>query len=90
MISNQDRSKWFGASDTQYIVGNWNTASWRKWWLVKLGFSKNNFQNIYTLAGTHYEHKILDSLGSPLKKDKQIKIRSLRLRVNYDGVEVFN
>ena len=51
MISSQDRSGWFGASDTDFIVGNWETASFENWWLTKIGINKSNFQNQYTLAG---------------------------------------
>lgn len=84
MISDKDRSNYFGASDTKYIVGNWNTKTFKNWWLVKLGLIERHFDNKYTLAGTNYEHKILDSLNIPdLEKDKQIIID--RLRVNLDG-----
>ncbi len=84
MISSKDRSFYFGASDTSYIVGNWNTKSFEKWWLVKLGFSTSDFSNESMKAGNNYEHKILDSLNiDNLQKDKQIIID--RLRVNLDG-----
>ena len=84
MISNKDRSGYFGASDTKYIVGNWETKTFQNWWLTKIGIIKNNFENKYTLAGTNYEHKILDSLNiSDLEKDKQVIVD--RLRVNLDG-----
>lgn len=85
MIRSQDRSGWIGASDTHYVMGNWQTRSFDNWWLEKLGLHKNDFSNIYTRAGTEYEHKILDALGFPLRKDYQIKIPRLRLRVNLDG-----
>lgn len=84
MINSKDRSKYFGASDTSYIVGNWNTKSFEKWWLVKLGFATNDFTNESIKAGNNYEHKILDSLNiENLQKDTQIIID--RLRVNLDG-----
>lgn len=84
MIANKDRSGYFGASDTKYIVGNWKTKTFQNWWLVKLGLIEKHFDNKYTLAGTNYEHKILDALNIPgLEKDKQIIIG--RLRVNLDG-----
>lgn len=86
MISSQDRSGWFGASDTDYIVGNWETASFENWWLTKIGINRTNFQNQYTLAGTHKEHQILNSLQIPLLElDKQILLPDLKLRVNLDG-----
>ena len=58
MITNKDRSGWFGASDTKFIVGNYDTKTFLKWWLTKLGLSENNFSNKYTEAGTAYEHRI--------------------------------
>ena len=84
MISNADRSYWIGASDTSYVVGNRNTDSFRKWFYVKLGITESHIDNKYTRAGTHFEHKILATLGD-VRKDYQIIIPELRLRVNYDG-----
>ena len=85
MISNKDRSGYFGASDTDKIVGNIKTKTFEKWWLEKIGINKNDFTNDAMMAGTHYEHRILDSLGFELEKDKQIIIEDLKLRVNLDG-----
>lgn len=84
MIQNQDRSYYIGASDTSMVVGNWETKTFEKWWLEKLGLNKNSFSSEATKAGNNYEHKILDSLEiEGLEKDKQIIIN--RLRVNLDG-----
>lgn len=85
MISSKDRSKYFGASDTPYIVGNIKTKSFEKWWLTKVGVYQSNFENDAMSAGTHFEHKILDNLGFPVEKDKQIIVEPLRLRINLDG-----
>ena len=84
MISDQDRSGYFGASDTKYIMGNWNTKTFKNWWLSKLGISTNNFSNVSMNAGTYYEHAILDVIDVP-RKDHQIIIPKYRLRINYDG-----
>lgn len=84
MIASKDRSGWFGASDVNYIIGNWETKSFANWWLEKSAFASNDFTNEAMLAGTYYEHKILDFIKSP-EKDKQIKIPTLLLRVNLDG-----
>lgn len=84
MIRNHDRSGWFGASDTTTIMGNWNTDTFRRWWLVKLGVRKDRVITPAMQCGTAYEHKILDALRVKTR-DRQIRIRSLRLRVNYDG-----
>ena len=84
MIQSQDRSFYIGASDTSYVVGNWSTKSFEKWWLEKLGLYKNELKTEAMQTGTNYEHKILDALEiEELEKDKQIIID--RLRVNLDG-----
>lgn len=84
MISNHDRSGYIGASDTKYVVGNWNTKTFTQWWLKKQGIDTSNIENKYTLAGTNYEHKIIDFLNvEDIEKDKQIIIG--RLRVNLDA-----
>ena len=83
MITDKDRSGWFGASDTSYIVGNWNTASFKKWWLAKLGLHASDISTKAMKVGNAYEHEILDTIGA--NKDRQLLIPELRLRVNYDG-----
>lgn len=85
MISDKDRSGFFGASDTDKVIGNWKTATFEKWWMQKLGINRDSFSNKYVSAGTHYEHRILESLGIPMEFDKQIILEDLRLRVNLDG-----
>lgn len=66
------------------VVGNWNTKTFEKWWLEKLGIHQNTISTEAMKAGNNYEHKILDSLEiEGLEKDKQI-IKD-RLRVNLDG-----
>ena len=86
MIASQDRSGYIGASDVQYVIGNWKTKTWEKWWMQKLGINQDHFDNRYTIAGTNWEHRILESLQLPdLELDKQIIIEELRLRVNLDG-----
>ena len=84
MIANKDRSNYIGASDTKYVIGNWNTKTFENWWLKKIGIDNSNINNKYTMAGTYYEHKIIDSLNiKNLIKDTQIIIG--RLRVNLDA-----
>lgn len=86
MIADKDRSGYIGASDVQFVIGNWKTKSWEKWWMQKLGIRNDHFENRYTTAGTNWEHKILDSLQIPnLEKDRQFIIEDLKLRVNLDG-----
>ena len=85
MIASKDRGGFFGASDTDKVIGNWKTDTWMKWWLQKLSINNDHFENVYTLAGTHFEHRILESLGILMEFDKQIIIEDLLLRVNLDG-----
>lgn len=85
MIASQDRSGYIGASDNAKVIGNWKTQTWFKWWMQKLAINNDHFNNVYTLAGTHFEHRILGSLGIPMELDKQFINEKLRLRVNLDG-----
>ena len=84
MIESKDRSSWFGASDTSYVVGKRNTDSFKKWWLVKIGLSRNDISTKAMKVGNAYEHKVLDFLGVK-GRDKQILVPELKLRVNLDG-----
>ena len=85
MIKSQNRAKWFGASDTHFIMGNWNTVTFRKWWAVKLGLIKNNYKSTAMTAGTYWEHRIANYIDKTFILDRQIKIRKYRLRVNLDA-----
>jgi hypothetical protein len=85
MIASKDRSGWFGASDVDKIVGNWNTKTWVDWWLVKIGVARNNIETVAMNAGTHKEHQILEYVSPFMEMDKQIIIPDLRLRINLDG-----
>lgn len=84
MIHSQDRSGWFGASDTARIMGSWDTQTFRLWWLEKLGLRQNHYISQAMAAGTAYEHRILDAIGVT-RRDRQIRRPWLRLRVNLDG-----
>jgi len=84
MIKSSDRSGWFGASDTSIIMGSWTTKTFARFWAEKLGLIHNNFTTPQMQAGTHYEHRILETIGIK-QMDRQIKIKELRLRINYDG-----
>ena len=85
MIASKDRSGWFGASDVDKIVGNWNTKTWMDWWLVKMGVARNDIETMAMNAGTHKEHQILDFVSPFMETDKQILIEPIRLRINLDG-----
>ncbi len=84
MIADKDRSGYIGASDTRFVMGNWNTKTFENWWREKQGIVRNDFTNEAMQTGSAYEHKILDSLGiAGLEKDRQVIID--KLRVNLDG-----
>ena len=84
MIRNKSRAWWFGASDTSHIMGNWGTKSFARWWLEKIGLRISNYSTMAMMAGTAYEHNVLDAIGVS-RKDRQIRKFTLRLRVNLDG-----
>lgn len=85
MIASQDRSYYIGASDVEKVIGNWKTKTWLKWWMQKNAIDNSRVDNTYTLAGTHFEHRILESLYIDMELDKQVINEELRLRVNLDG-----
>jgi len=87
LIQDQDRSGWFGASDTKYIMAkNRRTKSWMTWWDVKLGKMESPFTgSIYTRAGNLFEHHILQAINPDMRMDGQIIIEKYLLRTNFDG-----
>lgn len=85
MLKNLDRRFWFGASETNKIVGNWQTKTFMDFYLNKLGINNDTFSTVYTMAGNAYERKIAQSLGLKMKFDRCVKIPKLRLRVNLDA-----
>ena len=91
MITNHDRSRWFGASDTATIMGNWGTKTFAKWWTVKLGVTEQTYHSIPMDVGNIMEHAIIDKVGEitgrHIKKGRRaLYLPRLRLRVNYDGL----
>lgn len=91
MITNHDRSRWFGASDTATIMGNWETKTFAKWWLSKLGLAQNTYHSIAMDTGNIMEHAIIDEVarqtGYRIRKGRRpLYSPLLRLRVNYDGL----
>lgn len=87
MISSLSRSYWFGASDaSKVLTSNQKSYSWCKWWEEKTGGEHSGFSNVYTRAGTMYEHPILETIGlDEVDMDRQIYIPELRMRINLDG-----
>lgn len=86
MITNKNRAYWFGASDTYYVMGNWDTATFANWWLEKLGIVRNRLTNRYLEFGNLAEHAIIDAVDPTIQKGhRPIYIPRYRIRVNYDG-----
>jgi hypothetical protein len=91
MITNLDRSGWFGASDTNIICTSWETKTFQNWWLEKLGIRVNGFHNVYMDTGNIVERQIIDKIneltGRRIRYGKYPKYNfKYRLRVNYDGL----
>lgn len=91
MIKNQDRSKWIGASDTSFVVGNWKTDSFREWWLLKLGINAGTYKSKKMEYGNAIEIPIIRAIekleGEKIKIGRRPYYKiSLRLRCNYDGL----
>ena len=91
MITNQDRSKWFGASDTATIMGNWETETFKQWWLVKLGLYRNTYKTWAMDCGNIMEIPIIRAIEEQEKRKiwlGKIPLYNpiLRLRCNYDGL----
>lgn len=53
MIASKDRSGWFGASDINYIIGNYATKSFEKFWLEKIALSQGQDKTQGVLTTTH-------------------------------------
>ncbi len=84
MIHDKDRSGWIGASDTARVMGNWNTKTFELFWREKLGLYHRTGSTLAMETGSAFEGKILDALGIR-RRDRQIRIPELCLRVNLDG-----
>lgn len=90
MITNLDRSYYFGASDTRFVVSNnWKSLSWQNWWKVKKGEMTNELYSLPMKVGDLYELPIIRKYESFIDKklelNKQYVIEDLRLRVNLDA-----
>ena len=89
MIADKDRSGYFGASDTHFIMGSFETETFKDFWKVKKGEIEMNIDNIYVKTGNVYEKPILNQLEKDLdielEYDKQVIVEDLRLRVNLDS-----
>jgi hypothetical protein len=87
MIKDMDRSGWFGASDTRFVMmKNRHTKSWKEFWEVKLAhLHADPINTIYTHAGTIYEHHILRAIDKDIEFDGQLKYEKYLIRINYDG-----
>ena len=88
MITNKDRSGYFGGSDAGRVVGRWTSNTFKNWFMVKLGFYKyEDYVTKEMRMGNIYEHRILEAFDPSIEQDGQIIIEDLKLRVNYDGIK---
>lgn len=91
MIKDTDRRFYVGASDSKWVITpNHNTKTWQEKWHIKLGIAEQEDNgNIYTNAGTRFEHPILECWGKEngieINMDRQILLEDKMLRVNFDG-----
>jgi len=85
MIHDKSRAFWVGASDTDKVMGNYQTATWKSWYLEKLGLRRDTLQTKAMKVGNAFEHKVLDTIPG-ISKDDQIILEDIGLRVNYDGI----
>lgn len=90
--SNVNRIGSIGASDTRYVMMNWNTKTFGKWWNEKLGiFPREEFSNVYMDTGTMLEVPVIekineiDGLNIKLGEDPFVSLEYERLKVNLDG-----
>ena len=84
MIRDRSRSGWVGASDTHALMSSWDSKTFATFMLEKLGLLEKGFSSRRMAAGTFWERRILDAVDVR-KRDRQIRCRRLRLRVNLDG-----
>ena len=84
MISTSSRIGYLGASDTHFVMGNWETDTFAKFWRQKQGLDTSSFKSIYTETGNAFEHKIAETLGIA-DVDRTVFVDGIRVRVNLDG-----
>ena len=93
MIASKDRSGYFGASDVDKIVGNYNTKSFKKWWLEKIGIENLAKQldiGVPTLKDIISElvkpgRDMRDDLPSPLLREDVLDMADLKPGMQLKG-----
>lgn len=85
MIHDLDRSGYFGASDTPFIMGSWDRKPFQDFWKIKTGEIQSTLNTLAMQVGNAYEHPILEIVNKDLEYDKQVIVEDLLLRVNLDG-----
>ena len=84
MIRDHSRAGWVGASDTHALMASWDSKTFASFMMEKLGLLEKGFSSRRMAAGTFWERRILDAIDVS-RRDRQIRRRKLRLRVNLDG-----
>ena len=50
-----------GASDTRYVMMNFDTMTFQNWWMEKIGIKEHQeFRNMYADTGTMLETAVID------------------------------
>ena len=82
MITDKSRDYYIGASDTHFVMMNFDTKTFQRWWQTKIGAEVNEIESVYTIAGNIYEQRILNEIFVPYRNEQFIVGQ---LRVNLDG-----
>lgn len=82
MITDKTRDYYIGASDTKFVMMDFNTKTFKRFWAVKIGAETNDFDSIFIRMGNEYEQRILDTIFVPYRNEQFIVGQ---LRVNLDG-----
>ena len=82
MITDKSRDYYIGASDTHFVMMNFDTKTFQRWWQTKIGAEVMEIESVYTIAGNIYEQRILDEIFVPYRNEQFIVGQ---LRVNLDG-----
>lgn len=90
--STNSRVGTIGASDTRFVMMNFDTKTFQNWWMEKIGIKEHQeFRNIYADTGTMLEAAVIDTYrkmrGLELKNGEEpfISKRYNQLVVNLDA-----
>ena len=86
MITDFDRRYYLGGSDTYRLMSKEDSKTWKGLVDEKIGLATAGIGgNIYTRAGTVFEHPLLYAVEWDMILDEQLIHDKWPIRVNYDG-----